>query len=41
MGEIIADVVERKPNAWATRYRWCEKTSAHSDEARASRSADF
>lgn len=41
MGEIIADVVERKPNAWAARYRWREKTSAHSVEARASKSADF
>jgi glycine/D-amino acid oxidase-like deaminating enzyme len=41
MGEIIADVVERKPNAWASRYRWREKTSAHSDGARASRSADL
>ena len=36
MGEIIADVVERKPNAWAARYRWREKTRAHSDGARAS-----
>jgi glycine/D-amino acid oxidase-like deaminating enzyme len=41
MGEIIADAVERKPNAWASRYRWREKTSAHSDGARASRSADL
>ena len=36
MGEIIADVVERKPNPWAGRYRWREKTNAHSDGARAS-----
>jgi glycine/D-amino acid oxidase-like deaminating enzyme len=36
MGEIIADVVESKPNAWAKRYRWREKTGAHSDGARAS-----
>ncbi|MCF7787762.1 MAG: FAD-dependent oxidoreductase [Prosthecobacter sp.] len=36
MGEIIADVVERKPNPWAKRYRWREKTAASSDGARAS-----
>lgn len=36
LGEIIADVVESKPNAWAQRYRWREKTAAHSDGARAS-----
>jgi|UniRef100_UPI00378371C8 glycine/D-amino acid oxidase-like deaminating enzyme len=36
MGEIIADVVERKPNAWAARYRSREKTKSHSDGARAS-----
>lgn len=36
MGEVIADVVERKPNAWAARYRWREKITASSDGARAS-----
>lgn len=36
LGEIIADVVERKPNPWAERYRWREKTAASSDGARAS-----
>ncbi|MFN0075617.1 MAG: NAD(P)/FAD-dependent oxidoreductase [Prosthecobacter sp.] len=36
MGEIIADVVERKPNAWAARYRWREKTATSADGARAS-----
>lgn len=36
MGEIIADVVEKKSNPWASRYAWREKTSAHSDGARAS-----
>ncbi len=36
MGEIIADVVERKPNPWANRYRWREKTGVSSDGARAS-----
>ena len=36
MGGIIADVVEGKPNAWAQRYRWREKTTAASDGARAS-----
>jgi len=36
IGEIIADVVESKPNAWAKRYRWREETGAHSDGARAS-----
>lgn len=36
MGGIIADVVERKPNPWAQRYIWREKTAASSDGARAS-----
>jgi glycine/D-amino acid oxidase-like deaminating enzyme len=36
MGEVIADVVERKPNAWAKRYNWREKNAASSDGARAS-----
>ncbi|OYW75147.1 MAG: hypothetical protein B7Z37_14700 [Verrucomicrobia bacterium 12-59-8] len=36
LGEIIADVVERKPSPWAQRYRWREKTAASSDGARAS-----
>ena len=36
MGEIIADVVERKPNPWVARYGWREKTAASSDGARAS-----
>ena len=36
LGEIIADVVERKPNPWAQRYRWRKKTAASSDGARAS-----
>ncbi|WP_395717980.1 FAD-dependent oxidoreductase [Prosthecobacter sp.] len=36
MGEIIADVVERKANAWTARYRWREKTAASADGARAS-----
>ncbi|MBN8420148.1 MAG: FAD-dependent oxidoreductase [Verrucomicrobia bacterium] len=35
MGGIIADVVEQKPNAWAQRYIWREKTAASSDGARA------
>ena len=35
MGQIIADVVERKPNPWASRYRWREKTAISSDGARA------
>jgi glycine/D-amino acid oxidase-like deaminating enzyme len=35
LGEIIADVVERKPNPWAKRYRWREKTAGSSDGARA------
>jgi glycine/D-amino acid oxidase-like deaminating enzyme len=37
LGEIIADVVERKPNPWAQRYRWREKTATSSDGARASK----
>lgn len=41
MGEIIADVVERKDNPWAARYRWREKTAASADDARAPGSADF
>ena len=36
MGEIIADVVEGRANPWTQRYRWREKTAAHSDGARAS-----
>jgi glycine/D-amino acid oxidase-like deaminating enzyme len=36
MGGIIADVVERKPNPWAVRYRWRENTSVSADGARAS-----
>lgn len=36
LGEIIADVVERKPNPWAQSYRWREKTATHADGARAS-----
>lgn len=36
LGEIIADVVEQKPNPWAQRYRWREKTAVSSDGARAS-----
>ncbi len=36
LGEIIADVVESKPNPWTGRYRWRENTGAHSDGARAS-----
>lgn len=36
MGEIIADVVEHKPNPWAERYMWHEKTLISSDGARAS-----
>jgi glycine/D-amino acid oxidase-like deaminating enzyme len=36
MGEIISDVVERKPHAWAARYRWREKTTTSTDGARAS-----
>ncbi len=36
LGEIIADVVERKPNPWAQRYQWREKTAVSSDGARAS-----
>ena len=35
MGEIIADVVEGNANPWTQRYRWREKTAAHSDGARA------
>ncbi len=35
MGEIIADVVEHKPNPWTWRYRWREKTATNSDGARA------
>ncbi|WP_395752870.1 NAD(P)/FAD-dependent oxidoreductase [Prosthecobacter sp.] len=36
MGQIIADVVEHKPNPWSHRYRWREKTAGTSDGARAS-----
>lgn len=36
IGGIIADVVEEKPNPWAQRYIWREKTQASSDGARAS-----
>lgn len=39
MGGIIADVVERKPNPWAARYRWRKKTLASADGARASSSS--
>lgn len=35
LGEIIADVVERKANPWTSRYRWREKTALHADGARA------
>lgn len=35
MGEIIADVVEHRPNPWTQRYAWREKTAASSDGARA------
>ncbi|WP_395746822.1 NAD(P)/FAD-dependent oxidoreductase [Prosthecobacter sp.] len=35
LGELIADVVERKPNPWASRYRRREKTTTSSDGARA------
>ena len=35
MGEIIADVVERKPNLWSQRYRWRQKTTSSADGARA------
>jgi glycine/D-amino acid oxidase-like deaminating enzyme len=36
MGELIADVIERKPNPWSQRYIWREKTGGSSDGARAS-----
>ncbi len=35
LGEVIADVVERKSNPWAARYRWREKIAGISDGARA------
>lgn len=38
MGELIADVVERRPNPWAARYRWRELTTVHADGARAAQS---
>jgi glycine/D-amino acid oxidase-like deaminating enzyme len=36
LGEIIADVVERKDNAWALKYRARQPTAVGSDGARAS-----
>lgn len=36
LGEIIADVVEKRSNPWTVRYRWREKTATHADGARAS-----
>lgn len=38
LGEIIADVVESKPNAWAEKYRSREPKATASDGARASQS---
>jgi glycine/D-amino acid oxidase-like deaminating enzyme len=36
LGELIADVVEQKDNAWAHRYAWREPITGASDGARAS-----
>ncbi len=35
MGGMIADVVEEKPNPWASRYRWRSRSEAICDGARA------
>lgn len=35
MGGMIADVVEEKPNPWASRYRWRSRSEASCDGARA------
>jgi glycine/D-amino acid oxidase-like deaminating enzyme len=35
LGGLIADVVEEKPNPWASRYRWRSRSEAICDGARA------
>jgi sarcosine oxidase / L-pipecolate oxidase len=35
LGDVIADVVERKPNAWAARFRWRTRAQDAMEAARA------